>query len=169
MRVSYATKGIALIECLSKKHSEYRVRWDIQDWKDGEFEGVSFMEEVIFHKPTLEEIKDIIMGWHNSKTSEKIVSKFQWKGMHIWLTIENQMNYKTAYDLAVQTDGKNLPYTCKFGDMRNPQYYTFTTFEDLQDFYLSMVAYINDAIKQGWEEKDSFDWQPYVMLLEQTL
>ena len=29
--------------------------------------------------------------------------------MNIWLSSENQFNYKVAYDLALQTNGANLP------------------------------------------------------------
>ena len=35
--------------------------------------------------------------------------------MPVWLSSENQFNYKAAYDLAVQTGGATLPVTFKFG------------------------------------------------------
>ena len=85
--------------------------------------------------------------------------------MPIWLSSENQFNYKAAFDLAVQTQGMNLPSTFKFGTTDEPIYYTFETIEDLQDFYTSAVKYINDTLAEGWKQKDSIDWKAYEMEL----
>ena len=41
----------------------------------------------------------------NDERDEKIVSGFVWRDMQVWLSSENQFNYKAAYDLAVQTKG----------------------------------------------------------------
>jgi hypothetical protein len=40
--------------------------------------------------------------------------------MPVWLSTENQFNYKAAFDLATQTGGKSLPVTFKFGSTNNP-------------------------------------------------
>lgn len=76
--------------------------------------------------------------------------------MPIWLSSENQFNYKAAYDLAV-TFGGNLPCVFKFGTTENPIYYEFTETEDLTDFYLSAMNYINNTLAEGWKEKDNID------------
>jgi hypothetical protein len=55
--------------------------------------------------------------------------------MPVWLSSENQFNYKAAYDLAVQTGGATLPVTFKFGTDEVPQYREFVTLEELTDFY----------------------------------
>ena len=39
-----------------------------------------------------------------------------WNNKRIWLSSENQFNYKVAYDLALQTNGANLPIIFKFGE-----------------------------------------------------
>ena len=84
-----------------------------------------------------------------------------WKGRQVWLSQENQFNYKAAYDLAVQTDGENLPVTFKFGNDERPFYYEFKTKSELEEFYLSMQKFINEQIAIGWAKKDSINWDDY--------
>ena len=78
---------------------------------------------------SLEYIKNIILDWYNKEIDNKILSGFVWNDMPVWLSSENQFNYKAAYDLAVQTNGASLPVTFKFGTTDNPIYHTFTTVE----------------------------------------
>lgn len=169
MREIQGSAGISLIECINPKYNKYRVRWNIQPYvnEDGEEQGVSFYEEELTHKPTIDEIKSIIVAWYNAKIDEQILSGFVWNGLTVWLSSENQFNYKAAYDLAVQTGGANLPITFKFGTTNEPVYHTFTTVEELNGFYLSAMAYINNTLAVGWSEKDSFDYTPYEEALKE--
>ena len=120
-------------------------------------------------KPTLDHVKQAIFDDINSRTDEKIVSGMVWTpqagGDHIpvWLSTENQFNFKSAYDLAVQKQGATLPVTFKMGEHADgtPVYHTFETMEDADDFYLQAVGYINQCLAAGWQEKDSIDWAPY--------
>lgn len=159
--------GVALIECINPKYNKYRVRWDIQPYikEDGEEQGVSFLEAEVLHKPTIKEVKDIILGWENEMIDERILLGFKWNDIPVWLSTENQFNYKAAYDLAVQTGGMNLPIVFKFGTTEEPVYHTFSTVDELSGFYLSAMAYINDVLAAGWEKKDEIDWTPYVEAL----
>ena len=92
---------------------------------------------------------------------EKILSGFVWKDMPVWLSTENQFNYKAAYDLAVMSQGQSLPVMFKFGTTENPVYYHFSTLEDISDFYVSAMAYINTTLTEGWQKKDAIDWSVY--------
>lgn len=121
---------------------------------------LAFWQEYTFKKvPSLSEIKNIILDYYNQEIDKKILSGMTWKGMKIWLSSENQFNYKVAYDLAIQTNGKNLPIYFKFGDTETPIYYEFKTIEDLTDFYLSSVSYIQKILHEGWQKKDSINWE----------
>ena len=104
----YGVEGVLLVECVNPRYKKYRMRWDIQPYEDN---IITFLETEFTHKPTMSEIKDTILSWINSKTNERILSGFYWKDMLIWLSTENQLNYKVAYDLATQTEGVNLPVT----------------------------------------------------------
>ena len=81
--------------------------------------------------------------------------------MQVWLSLENQFNYKAAYDLAVQTEGKNLPVVFKFGSIDSPTYYKFDTLEELTDFYTKAMKFINEQLTIGWTKKDSINWDDY--------
>lgn len=121
----------------------------------------TWTEAIIKPKPSLEQIKTFIFNAINKRTDEKIISGFEWKGMSVWLSTENQFNYKAVYDVAVQTNGANLPLTFKFGDSENPIYYKFEELEDLQDFYLKALEHINEQLVIGWKKKDSINWEQY--------
>lgn len=95
------------------------------------------------------------------RTDELILSGFIQKDMSVWLSSENQFNYKAAYDLAVQTNGANLPQVFKFGDTLNPIYYKFETVEDIADFYTKASTYINQVLAVGWAKKDNINWDDY--------
>jgi hypothetical protein len=121
----------------------------------------TWTEAIIKPNPSLEQIKSFILDAINKRTDEKIVSGFVWRDMTVWLSSENQFNYKAAYDLAVQTGGANLPTVFKFGDNENPIYHKFETVEELSDFYMKAMAYINEQLAIGWTKKDMIDWEKY--------
>lgn len=117
--------------------------------------------ETFKYIPSFNTIKCHILEHYNKKIENAILTGMTWKGMQIWLSSENQFNYKAAYDIAVQTSGKNLPIVFKFGSVDNPIYYEFTTLEELSEFYLSTMNYIQDTLRKGWEIKDSINWSLY--------
>lgn len=124
--------------------------------------------EVYFNKNqypvvTLEDIKEAILADINSQTDEKILAGFVWEEKPVWLSSENQFNFKAAYDLAVQTKGKSLPVKFKLGENEEgePVYHTFEDMVEFTDFYTSAIAYINYCLNEGWVRKDSIDWTVY--------
>lgn len=112
-------------------------------------------------KPSFGQLKNFILSEMNKRVDENILSGFVWRDMPVWLSTENQFNYKAAYDLAVQTNGASLPTVFKFGDTENPIYYKFDTLEELQDFYIKAMRYINEQLAIGWAKKDAIDWNAY--------
>lgn len=145
-----------------------KVAFDYEVFYDTDEEGNkipsnvgTWTEAIIKPKPSLEQIKTFIINAINKRTDEKIISGFEWNDMPVWLSTENQFNYKAAYDLAVQTGGANLPTVFKFGDNDNPQYHKFETVEELTDFYMKAMTYINEQLAIGWTKKDTIDWEQY--------
>lgn len=121
----------------------------------------SWQEKRFSYLPTFDEIKNLITDYYNCQINEEILCGFVWNGMQIWLTNENQFNYKAAYDLAVQTNGATLPVKFKFGDNSNAVYYVFTNLETLSDFYVKAIEHIKSALEKGWQKKDSINWDVY--------
>lgn len=147
-----------LLECVNPVRNKWRVRWDVREREDG---SADYMEAELTHKPTNEEIKDLVRTWYNEQTDAAILSGFNYDNAKVWLSQENQYNYKAAYDLAVQTNGKTLPVTFKFGTDETPVYRTFDTLDELADFYTKMVAYIQTTLADGWKKKDALDLSKY--------
>ena len=157
MRVSSGKKHIKNLECVDTLKNIWKLRWDFK-----EIDSVlSFEESTLNHKPSLKEIQDIIYSWYNKQTDNAILSGFTWKDMPVWLSSENQFNYKAAYDLAVQTAGISLPVKFKFGTPEKPVYYTFTSLADFSDFYVQTMSYINATLDKGWQAKDNINWDAY--------
>lgn len=121
----------------------------------------TWTEALVPFKPSLEQLKKLILDAINKDVDEKILSGFVWKDMPVWLSTENQFNYKAAYDLAVMSSGQSLPVMFKFGTTENPVYYHFSTLEDISDFYVSAMTYINTTLAEGWSKKDAIDWSVY--------
>lgn len=152
--------GVSLLECVNPRKNKWRVRWDIQPKKDNE-NIVTYMEEEFDHRPTDEEIKSLVIGWHNKQIDNAILMGMTYNGVRVWLSQENQFNYKAAYDLAVQTNGKTLPVIFKFGTDEKPVYKQFATLGELSDFYNQAMAYIQNTLAKGWKTKDSIDFTKY--------
>ena len=149
---------VALLECTNPVKNKWRVRWDVSTDTDG---VTSYMEEEFNHRPSLDEIKNLVAGWINSQTDARILSGYRYDGRMVWLSTENQFNYKAAYDLAVQTAGATLPVTFKLGDDDNPEYVTFESLEALTAFYTGAMQFVQQTLSEGWKAKDSIDLALY--------
>ena len=110
---------------------------------------------------TLEEIKTAVLASYNARIDEAIRSGFRWEETPVWLSAENQFNYKAAFDLAVQTNGANLPVVFKLGTDEKPVYREFTTVDELRNFYTAAMAHVQDTLAAGWKAKDEIDFGLY--------
>ena len=161
MRRIEGSKNPRLIECINPIHDIWAIRWDVSPSEYGDENVVSYMEERFNHKPSIEEIKNTVFGWYNAQIDEEILSGMTYEGHQVWLSTENQFNYKTAYDLAVQTNGSTLPVTFKFGTDENPVYKEFTDLDSLTDFYLKAVSHVTSILSKGWITKGKVDYNAY--------
>jgi hypothetical protein len=161
-----------LVECINPRLHRYIVRWDVKpcyvtDEESGEViqPYFEYYEKWFDYRPSIEDVKNAVLDGFNEIIDNKILEGFVWNGMKVWLSSENQFNYKAAYDLAVMSQGKSLPVMFKFGTTDEPVYHTFNTLEDISDFYLSAMGYINQCLSEGWALKDAIDWSEYERLL----
>ena len=125
-------------------------------------------EQVCFYKkqtasPTKEQIKDAIIKDINRRTTERIVGTLSWNQKPVWLSAENQQDWKAAFDRALQTDGANLPLRFKIGEDQDgqPVYHTFTSLNAFTDFWDTCQRHIYQCRQDGWQMKDSMDWSLY--------
>lgn len=150
--------GVKLMECVSPARNKWRVRWDVHEKSNG---AADYMETEFDHRPNDEEIKETVIDWYNNQTDRAILSGFSYEDNTVWLSTENQFNYKAAYDLARQSDGATLPVKFKFGSEEKPVYRVFENMEDLTDFYTKAMRYILETLDAGWKKKDAFDLERY--------
>ena len=108
------------------------------------------------HKPSLREIKQDISDLVNTETDAKILTGFTWNSKPVYLSTENQQNFKAAYDFARDTNGATLPVKFKLCEDKdaNPVYHTFTKFEPLADFVTKATAFVIETLNEGWKKKD---------------
>ena len=149
---------VQLLECTNPVRGYWRIRFDVQIKDD---RSADYYEHRFFAKPQLEVIKSVITEFINEQTNATILSGLKYENQLVWLSAENQANYKAAYDLAVQTQGESLPYKVKLGGEDAPVYREFTSLQDFKAFYLSVQKHINDTINDGWKRKDAIDWSKY--------
>lgn len=108
------------------------------------------------HKPTKEEVLAVIVSHVNEQTDLKILTGYEWNGKKVWLSSENQFNFKAEYDLAIQKQGATLPVKFKLGENEGkPVYHTFEDMDEFSDFYTKAIAYVKQTLKEGWAEKDA--------------
>lgn len=150
--------GVAPIECVSPRKNKWKIRWNITEKDDGSAE---WLEKDFGHKPTATEIRNTIIQYQNNQVDAKILSGYRWHDMPVWLSTENQFNYKASFDVAVQSNGANLPVRFKFGTEDDPVYHDFTTVEELTDFYYGAMAFINATLQEGWTAKDNIDFSVF--------
>lgn len=131
--------------------------------QDGDETGWNWRQRFRY-KPTEEEVKNVIIAQIDTNTDSKILTGFKWKGVSVWLSTENQMNYKAAYDLAVQMGGGILPIKFKLGEDEsgNAQYHTFEALEEFTDFYTKAVMHVTTCLNEGWKEKDGVNVQEII-------
>lgn len=159
---------------MEKLYGNYeRVDRLIQVWKCrwllyfGLFEdgnGKYIFQQYFSMKPSLEEVKKIVIDTINEETQSKIMSGFKWKGNLVWLSEANQLNYSRDFAVAYYCERKGEDYalpTYKFGTDDKPVYYLFETFEEFMQFSKSWSQHIADAVSEGWNEKNNINWSGY--------
>lgn len=130
-------------------------------FKDADMESGGNYRKNYDHKPSAEELRNDIEALINKVTDNAIANGFVWNGKSVYLSTENQINFKAAYDLAVQSNGSTLPIKFKLGEEADntPVYHTFQTLDEFTDFYTKAFAYISQCLNEGWTEKDNIDYQ----------
>lgn len=170
MRRIEGTSDVKLIECVNPTRGKWRIRWDVQTDENGK---ATYMEEEFSHRPTADEIKKTITGWYDQQTDAAILSGYEWTVKHgpnegqtvkVWLTTENQNNYKAKHDAArMYPQRVKFPMTYKISEDvgNNAIYETFQDIDELAEFYLGGIGYIEQTVANGWKKKDAVDLSLY--------
>lgn len=150
-----------LFELYDSHKQIYKVRFNVETQENG---GVSFIEETFNYKPSLSDIKTLIIDWYNEQCTNEIVKGFSYNNIPVWLSRENQSNFIISYSVALQRSISSLEYNpvkFKLGTDDNINYTTFSTFDELKSFIESMYEYIKSVLSKYWELKEGIDWSKY--------
>lgn len=131
------------------------VQWDKEEQEDGTF---SVKRKCVQRgeKPTAAKCIETIQAEIDKETDAKILTGYEYDGHNVYLSRENQNNYKAMFDLAVMDSSAVLPLTIKICEEDGAQVYE--TFEDLDTFkafYVGGVTFINTTLQEGWTKKDA--------------
>lgn len=150
--------GTPKVECLNPYLQKYLIRWDFEE-KENDL--VEYNEIEYYCKPSIEAIKKLIIDFYNDQCNNEILQGLTFEGDTVWLSQENQFNYKSAFDYAIQTDGLNLPCKFKFGSDDEPVYRQFNNVIELRDFITIVMTHITFTLEKYWTKKDSINWNDY--------
>lgn len=111
------------------------------------------------HKPTLSEVKELIISAINKATNEKIVNGFIWNEKKIYLSAENQLNFAAIE----RSRSISYPLKIKINETEDgmPIYHVFENADDFIAFSRAASLYVVDMVQNGWMEKDSVDWTKF--------
>lgn len=160
IKTSYSTESTQLFECFNKVKNTYIVRFDETKIDN----GYKYQHFFVSGTDDIEVIKSTINNYYNELCSDEILKGFKIDSDIVWLSQENQMNYKIYYDFALvnnQNGQEFKPIKIKIGDETESKYHTFESFEEYQKFVFDYTEHIQNTISKYWELKDSIDWTKY--------
>lgn len=111
------------------------------------------------HTPTVEEVKEAIEAFINEQTRQEIIKGFEYEGVRIWLSEENQITFNNTV---------NVPVTYKVGEDEEgkPVYRTFEKQAELTAFKRAIGDHVSRCLSAGYAKKDSVNYEK-IMEIEQ--
>jgi hypothetical protein len=144
----------------NSKTKKYIVSWGLINVGGDNYQ---WNYKIFNSKPSINVIKDTINSSINQNTKQYIENNFKWNGMSIYLSIENQIDYKLLLDTTILLEGTNLPEEVKFKVNGENIYYSFETIDDMKDFIIAMNNHIRRYIAEGNKAKDEVNYDEYVI------
>lgn len=111
------------------------------------------------HKPTLDEIKQVINNQLSADADERKRNGFSWKGVPVRYDEEAERNI-TGISVKIPRLGAAMfPLKFKLGDYPDgsPAFYEFTDAEDFESFTDALLVFSQECYAQSWQEKASID------------
>lgn len=142
--------------------NEYRIRWGFDI--DEQSHKMSYTELEWKGEYNVDVLKKIVEKWYNDQCDNEILQGLTFQGNAVWLSLENQFNFKAAYDFAFQNEVLGLEYESpifKLGSTDVPVYKTFDSFMELTDFIKQCFTHIKVTLDKYWILKDSIDYTQY--------
>lgn len=95
----------------------------------------------------------------NAETDAKVLNDFVYQGKEFYLSLENQFNYKSAYDAR---NSLTYPYMVK----GKTEFLSFANASEFEAFYTAGFSFIQGCITDGWTAKEALNTKTMEELLE---
>lgn len=112
-------------------------------------------------KPTQETVSDDVLSELNSECEKEIREGFRYNEYSVWLSLENQQNYKMLYDY-LNNCGTEQTKVKLYDAQGNGVYMEFDV-KEYQPFYFAIIEYINATLSKYWDIKDNIVLQEYFL------
>ena len=151
MKRAEGSINVEPIVCLNPVKGIWRVRLAITETET----GAEWYEHDFSHRPTADEVRSLFVQMVNEKVQQSILTGMTYEGMPVWLSEENQLNFRST---------PTVPVRFKLGENPDgtPVYHTFNTQKELTAFNKAVADHIATCLNEGWTEKDAFDVEPYL-------
>ena len=167
--------GGKLLYCIDPHGDRWLLAYDLKKVEaEGQAEATelyTYLTREFDHRPSLEEVAQLITQPYNEACDEKILNGFSYTTLeetpvtrHVWLDETNQRNFLGEFTFAKLFDGINLPTVIKMGLSEDEAYYyTVTTVNQYKHFILSALGHIKQCISECWTAKKAIDYTPYTL------
>ena len=144
---------LAPIECIAARRNRWAVRWDHHH----EDEGWFAYEFITDHRPTVDEIREIIEGHIDEATQNEIVNGFVWNGKKIRLSDTTQRNFLFAvFEIDKTGSVDRAPFIGLLESETDAE-----AADELGDITLAMWRHIKARRAEGIELKRAVDYSQY--------
>lgn len=114
------------------------------------------------HRPTLDEIKGMIIQVIESESAQRLRYGLEWNGLPVEYTEERKSDL-TGMLVAMQAGIMPLPVTLNLGSYPDgsPVFYEFTKAEEVIGVAAAISNHKIATCNSEWKEKSSVDWSVY--------
>ena len=119
------------------------------------------------HRPTLDEIKDVVNTRLSADADERKRNGFKWQGVPVRYDEEAERNI-TGLSVKIPRLGAAMfPLKFKLGDYPDgsPAFYEFKDAEEFESFTDALLLFSQECYAKSWAAKSEMDWSKF----EETL
>lgn len=120
---------------------------------------VCFYQTSYRGKPSMSTIIKDILEDIDLRAQEEIRNGFFYNEKPVYLSVENQLNFSAAYNLASFGDTFS-PITLR---LSTDTYYTFSSIEELRMFVVEYTKYIQTVLQKYWSLKETVNNNDYLI------
>lgn len=115
------------------------------------------------HRPTIEEVKQVINAQVSAEADERKRSGFSWQGVPVRYDEEAERNI-TGLSVKIPRLGAAMfPLKFKLGDFADgsPAFHTFENAEEFESFTDALLLFSQDCYAKLWQAKSEIDWSKF--------